>query len=119
MCKVGVSANALSKSRTDDEANMEDLNTKQSNAPKPAMSNGHLDHRLTKATPLKSTILKTNQLQTPVTQTEVNAPPMHAMSRLNLLNAGKATPFKQAVIKTFGDYVVKVTSRIHLQFYTI
>lgn len=106
MNRVGVSSNALS--RTDEESKIKDLYAKQSNSIKQPMNNGHLDHRLTKAVPLKANLIKSPQLQIQTAQTEVNKVPPDPMNRINFLKAGKASPFKQAVIKQHGDYVVKV-----------
>lgn len=83
------------------------------------VNNGQLDSRLTKALPIKTnSVPKISKvlLQQQPQQQQIDASiphPIQMMSRLNMLNVGKAVPFSQAIVKTHGDYLVKVCAFLY------
>lgn len=89
-----------------------ELNAKSSVEPKISLNNGgQIDARLTKAPPTKTTsipsVVKSSvQSLSQASSSQATAFPTN-MSRLNLLNAGTAVPFSQAIVKTHQNYVVK------------
>lgn len=105
------SSNIGTKLRTEDGISQsDDTNTLAIKIP---VNNGQLDNRLTKAAPMKTNsvpkISKVQLQQQPQQQTDAAIPnPIPSMSRLNMLNVGKAVPFPQAVYKTLGDYHITV-----------
>lgn len=113
MTKIPSSA-TLSTSILTEDGTPDGTPAKFAEPQKPVLSNGQSDNRLTKTVPIKSasitTLPKSQAAQQPLTrpQTESLPLPTHTMTRLNLLNAGKAAPFTKPNVKQHADFKVKV-----------
>lgn len=113
MTKITSSA-TLSTSILSDDGTSDGIPANFAEPQKTVLSNGQLDNRLTKTVPIKSasvtTLPKSQAAQQPLTrpQTESLPLPTHTMTRLNMLNAGKAVPFTKPNVKLHADFKVKV-----------
>lgn len=104
------SSGALSTSILSEDGTSDGITAKFAEPQKPVLSNGQLDNRIKKTVPIKSASITTLPKSQAAQQPESSPLPTHNMTRLNMLNAGKAVPFTKQNVKQYADFKVKATN---------